>query len=122
MLDSEAARNALNTGSHTEDVPGWKRITTHRDLYESFRGIDLDAALAKYPGSLLSIRGTLDFLPAYEPQFLKLARGRPAEALSIAGADHIFNAFDQKSTAAEEALSHTIGWCVRMLQPRGDGP
>jgi uncharacterized protein len=115
MLESEAGRAAVRDGSYTQDVPGWKRITTQRAFYESFRGIDLDRSLAKYPGAFLSIRGTNDFLPQYEAQYLKIVRGKPAEAVLIAGADHMFNTLDPKATEAVQAQDVTLSWLKRTL-------
>jgi hypothetical protein len=61
------------------------------------------------------VRGSLDFLPQYEAQFLKVAQGRPAEAVLIGGADHLFNVLDPKSTEADAAMNATLAWLLRTL-------
>jgi pimeloyl-ACP methyl ester carboxylesterase len=115
MLDTEAGRAALKDGSYTQDVPGWKRITTHRAYYESFRGVDLDRLLAKYPGAFLSVRGTQDYLPAHESEFLRVVPGRPAEALLIGGADHMLNGLESGSKETASAIAATVAWMNRTL-------
>jgi len=115
MVESQAGRIAIEKGSYTEDVPGWKRITTYRAYYESFRGVNLDALLAKYPGAFLSVRGTNDYLPPHEAEFLKVVPGRPAEALLIGGADHMLNGLEAGSKETAAAIAATVAWMKRTL-------
>jgi pimeloyl-ACP methyl ester carboxylesterase len=106
---------ALRDGQASQTVPGWKTITTHRAFYESFKGVDLDRSLAKYPGAFLSVRGTKDFLPPAEETFLKIVTGHPAEAVQIGGADHTFNVFIPGAGQAAQVLQVTGEWFKETL-------
>ena len=115
MTASPVAQQALREGVASETIPGWKTITTKREFYESFRGVDLDQDLAKYPGAFLTIRGSKDFLPQRDARLLQIAPGQPKEAALIGDADHVFNVFDPGSAAAQRVLDLTAAWLARSL-------
>jgi len=115
MTANPVAQKALREGVATDVIPGWKSITTKREYYESFRGVDLDQSLAKYPGAFLTIRGSRDFLPQRDAQLLKIAPGKSKEAALIGDADHVFNVFVPGSEAPQRVLDLTAAWLARSL-------
>lgn len=115
MTANPVAQKALREGVATDVIPGWKSITTRRAYYESFRGVDLDQSLARYPGAFLTIRGSKDFLPQRDAQLLKIAPGKSKEAALIGDADHVFNVFEAGSEAPQRVLDLTAAWLARSL-------
>ncbi len=137
MTLSATAQAALRDGQATEDVPGWKKITTKKEFYLSFRGVDLNKSLAKYPGAFLTVRGSGDYLAVRvlekakisdegrvvsaaveadaDDLLLNAAGGAPKEKVRLDGADHIFNVFDPKSGHAKRAVDATVAWFERTL-------
>ena len=131
---------ARQAGVGRMELTGWKTVTLRREFFESFRGIDLDKSLAKYPGAFLTLRGTDDYLrvrPAPPPRitaegavvsveapaapidsddnFLKIAPGQPKEKVIIEGADHIFHVFEGEKGQAKRAINATVAWFERTL-------
>lgn len=115
MTASPVAQKALREGAASDVVPGWKTIVTKREFYESFRGVDLDQSLARYPGAFLTIRGSKDFLPQRDAQLLNIAPGKIKEAALIGDADHVFNVFQPGSEAPQRVLDLTAAWLARSL-------
>lgn len=117
MLSRDVAKRALRHGEATQHNPDWKTVTTTRAFYESFRGVDLDRSLQKYPGAFLSVRGSEDHLAQYERQFMKNRAGQAAQAesLLISGASHVFDVFAPEKTHADRAVSATVEWFLRTL-------
>jgi len=114
IMTMPGADEAVRKGVSTYDA-GWKKITTFRAFYESFQGVDLNRSVAKYPGALLAVRGSEDFVPNGDADLIKHAPGLPREAILIGGADHIFNLFEPQKGLAERAVQVTADWLGRTL-------
>lgn len=114
IMTMPGAEAAVRDGVSTYDA-GWKKITTYRAFYESFRGIDLNRSIAKYPGALLAVRGTLDFVPNGDPDLMRAAPGEPRESVLIGGANHIFDVLDPAKSHADRAVAVTVDWISRTL-------
>ena len=115
LMTRPDAQAAMRDGVGVDDVPGWKPVYTKREFYESFRGIDLDASLAKFNGPVLSIRGSEDFLPRRDFEMLNHAPGKPREAILRGGADHIFKVFQPEFGFEERVLDSTMTWLNKHL-------
>jgi dipeptidyl aminopeptidase/acylaminoacyl peptidase len=109
------AEGALKDGVSTYEVPGWKKITTKREFYLSFVGIDLDKSIANYKGALLTLRGTKDFLPQADIELLRAAGSTVSQAIVIGGADHTFNVFDPSSGDVSRSSAVTRDWILATL-------
>jgi uncharacterized protein len=115
FMSKPTAQKAVRDGVASEMIPGWKTITTKREFYESFKGVDLDKSLAKYPGAFLTIRGSKDYLPQRDFDLIRIAPGKPAQAEMIDGADHVFNVFEASSPAAKRVIDITAAWLAKTL-------
>ena len=115
LLTRPDAQAAMRDGIGCDNVPGWKPVYTKREFYESFRGFDLDQSLARFPGPVLSIRGSEDFLPRRDVEMLNAAPGRPREAVLLGGADHIFRVFQPELGYEQRVLDRTESWLLKHL-------
>lgn len=112
---SKVLAQAEREGVGSMEIAGWKTVTLRREFFESFGGVDFDRELLKYPGPLLGVRGAADYLPAAEAKWLATVNGRPAEAVMIAGGDHVFNVFEPGAPQAAQAIAVTVAWFERTL-------
>lgn len=87
-----AVREALATGRSV--LHSWTDITLTREFLVSYIGIDVGADLSKYPGSLLTIRGSDDHLPSHDREWLASTPSNDDEFVLIGGADHIYHVLD----------------------------
>lgn len=93
---------------------GWRTIVLRRDFFESLARHDLMADLGRYPGPVLIVTGTDDYLHHRAAPMAAAAAGR-AETLAIEGADHIFHVFDPAAPQAGQAIAGTVAWFVGLL-------
>src|SRR5258708_7543883 len=122
------------------ELTGWKPVTLRKELFESFRGVDLNQSLGKYPGAFLTVRGSDDYLrtPSAPPpkmtmvgssltienphtsvdpddNFLQIAPSDEKMKLIVKGADHIFHVFDGEKGQARQEIDIRIDWFERTL-------
>jgi len=111
---AEAARAALRDGE--AKVSTWADITLTRDFLASFVAVDTSDALARYDGSLLTIRGTEDFLPMEDPAWLSVTPAADKAFFLLGGADHIFNVLAEPRTDhGQRVIAATAAWLERTL-------
>ena len=99
----------------------WEKLTLTREFIVSYLGKDASRGLERYPGSLLAIRGTADYLPALDRDWIAATPGRNDAVIYIDGADHIFNVLDQpKPDYGPRAIAHSVEWLSARLAPRSE--
>jgi pimeloyl-ACP methyl ester carboxylesterase len=110
-----AFESATRGGAGKMELTGWKTVTLQREFFESYREVNVDQLMARFLGAVLFVRGSDDYLPPRDAALIKIARGRPAEAVVIGGADHIFKVFDPQSLHAARVVTLTVAWFERTL-------
>ena len=118
-LDGDAAyMNAVRTalGDGRSVYSTWTEITLTREFLVSWMGVDATPGMASYPGSLLTIRGTEDYLPSLDAQWLRLTPSEDDAFILIGGADHIFDVLEQpRPDYGARAIGHTVDWFASRL-------
>ncbi|MDA0347129.1 MAG: alpha/beta hydrolase [Verrucomicrobia bacterium] len=94
----------------------WTTITYTRENYASWIGFDSADYLGKYEGAFLGIRGSDDFLPLHEPEWLKILKGEPLAYHVLGGADHIFNVLDPQKSQGDTVVKLTLDWFQNTLK------
>ena len=97
------------------EYQSWTTITYTRENYASWIGFDSADYLAKYEGAFLGIRGSEDFLPLHEPEWLKILPGEPLAYHVLGGADHIFNVLDPQKSQGDTVVKLTLDWFQNTL-------
>lgn len=108
---SQAVQQALRDGRGT--YSDWADITLTDQYITSFIGVNASEGLSAYPGSLLSIRGDQDFLPAHDRKWLSLLPSSPSQKAFhiVGGADHIFNVLeDPRPDYGDRVVRLTVDW------------
>ncbi len=109
-----AVRKALKEGKAS--YQDFTEITLTREFVTGFVGVNTARHLKAYDGALLAVRGDLDFLPANDPQWLKISPSNDKSFLLIGGADHTFNIFDDsRPVYAPRVIAETSAWFARTL-------
>lgn len=114
-----AERNALikeiiTTGKGVSK--SWVDITMTREFYVSWIGFEALDYLPNYSGAFLGIRGTDDFLPLHEPEWMKVLPGSPKAYHVLGDADHIFNVLDLENSQGATVVKITTDWFLETLR------
>ena len=118
LLDPRRAvafREAIESGEGFYD--DWTRLTLTRAHVIGMIGFDPMRGLKDFKGAILSLHGSLDYLPLHGPEIIQTAGGERAEYRVIKGADHIFNAFDSDKSFGERILNMSAQWFDSTLSP-----
>jgi fermentation-respiration switch protein FrsA (DUF1100 family) len=108
-----AQREALDRGEAVE-LRGRAGFAVRRTFYESMERADPVAAIGRYHGPVLAVRGEHDFLPREDAELLLAAApGGHKELHLVAGGDHMFGARTRK----DEAIAVTCAFLTRHLTP-----
>lgn len=97
-------------------MESWTTITYTRENYISWLGFEWEDHLHNYKGAFLGIRGSKDFLPLYEPEWVKALSGKPRAYHVLGGADHIFNVLDPPNSQGDEVVALTVDWFKKTLK------
>lgn len=110
-----SVRAALRDGR--AELETWTRITLTREFLVSYVGVDAAAGLGAYPGSLLAIRGSRDYLPRLDPEWLEATPGQQDAFLLIDGADHIFSVLAApRPDYGRRVIDSTSRWFAERLR------
>lgn len=111
---NETFKKVLSEGR--AEMETWTTITYTRENYISWLGFEWEDYLPNYKGAFLGIRGSEDFLPLYEPEWVKALSGKPRAYHVLGGADHIFNVLDASKSQGDEVISLTVDWFKKTLK------
>ncbi|MCB1122386.1 MAG: alpha/beta hydrolase [Verrucomicrobiae bacterium] len=111
---AETIKQVLTEGSAVMET--WTKITYTRENYISWIGFEYEDYLPKYKGAFLGIRGTEDFLPLYEPDWMKILPGGPKAYHVLGGADHIFNVLEPEKSQGDAVVKQTVDWFKETLE------
>ncbi len=111
---NETLKKVLSEGR--AEMETWTTITYTRENYISWLGFEWEDYLPNYKGAFLGIRGSEDFLPLYEPEWVKALSGKPRAYHVLGGADHIFNVLDPANSQGDEVVTLTVDWFIKTLK------
>jgi uncharacterized protein len=94
----------------------WVDITITREFYVSWIGFESADYLPNYPGAFLGIRGTKDFLPLHESEWMKILPGKKKAYHVLGDADHIFNVLDPQKSQGDTVVKLTLDWFLNTLR------
>ena len=110
----DAVRQALATGKGT--YTDWETFTLTREHLVSVIGVRASDGLQNYPGALLTIRGTKDFLASTDRKWLETVPTTNKSFLLIGEADHIFNVLNDPNPGYDQrVIDETTHWFERTL-------
>ena len=111
---NETLKEVLTEGQAVMET--WATITYTRENYISWLGFEWEDYLPNYKGAFLGIRGSEDFLPLHEPEWINALSGEPRAYHVLGGADHIFNVLDPPNSQGDEVVRLTVDWFKKTLK------
>ncbi|MEG3766770.1 alpha/beta hydrolase [Alteromonas sp. 14N.309.X.WAT.G.H12] len=106
-------RQAVSEGKGL--MKSWADFTLTREHIVGMLGYNPLRNLGQFKGHILSIRGSDDFLPAYEDKIFTASNAVTEDAYYLGGADHIFHVFEPDKSQKAKVLRLTQQWIAMVL-------
>jgi pimeloyl-ACP methyl ester carboxylesterase len=94
---------------------GWRTIALKKAFFDSLKSYPIKDAVPQFKGAYLAIAGSKDFSAAYIDDYIKLSPSAMKQAVSIPGADHIYEVLTNNQSDAEHVISITADWFGKTL-------
>jgi pimeloyl-ACP methyl ester carboxylesterase len=94
---------------------GWRTIALKKAFFDSLKSYSIKDAVPQFKGAYLAIAGGKDFSAAYIDDYVRVAPAATKQAVTIPGADHIYEVMTKDQTDADHVIAITAEWFAKTL-------